>query len=396
MEKTILHIDVNNAFLSWTALELLKNGSKEDIRKTISVIGGDEKNRSGIVLAKSDKAKRVGIKTGETLYEARKKCLNVSVYAPTSKEYKEYSKELYNILSQYSDKIERFSIDECFLDITNSKMGRTIEVISKEIQDRVEKELGFTVNIGISDCKVLAKMASDFSKPNKMHTLYQNEITYKMWNLHISELFMVGKQTVPKLLNMQIKTIGDLANRDKQDMVKLFGKHGARMWEYANGIDYSNVEEKEAKNKSISKEITLPINISDINVLEEKVFELVENVAITLRKECLVANTVAIVIKTSNFVNISHQQKLITKTNTTKEIYDVAKNILKEMLEKKLDVRLIGVRLSDLEKEENIQEQLCFFDNVKNEKEEEIDRVMDSLKSKFGDKIIRRAKIISK
>jgi len=241
MKRQILHVDVNNAFLSWTAVEMLKNGNDKDIRKIPSVIGGDEKTRSGIVLAKSSKAKEFGIVTGETLYSARKKCPSLEIYPGNYKVYNQYSDKLYNLLLEYTDKIERYSIDECFLDLTHYLMGDKLINKAQEISERVKKELKFTVNIGVSNNKLLAKMASDFTKPDKIHTLYEEEIEKKMWNLSVSNLFMLGEKTVPKLYNMNIKTIGDLANSDKQILLKKFGKHGLLMWEYANGIDKSNV-----------------------------------------------------------------------------------------------------------------------------------------------------------
>lgn len=234
MERQILHVDVNNAFLSWTAVEKLKNGEEIDIRNIPSVIGGDEQKRSGIVLAKSMKAKECGVVTGETLYQARKKCPNLQVFSSEFKVYRKYSNLLYNLLLEYTDKIERYSIDECFLDMTNFLINSTLLEKAKEISKRVKEELGFTVNIGVAHNKLLAKMASDFEKPDKIHTLFENEIESKMWALPVKELFMLGRKTAPKLYNMRIKTIGDLAKADKTILIKLFGKHGNMMWEYAN------------------------------------------------------------------------------------------------------------------------------------------------------------------
>ena len=244
MERQILHVDVNNAFLSWTAVDMLKHGCNLDIREIPAVIGGDETKRSGIVLAKSPKAKMFGITTGETLYQARMKCPGIRVYPVNFKLYKENSNKLYQLLLQYTDKIERFSIDECFLDMTDYLIGDTLINKAYEINRRVKKELGFTVNVGVAHNKLLAKMASDFTKPDRVHTLYEEEISTKMWQLPVSELFMLGRKTIPKLYNMRIKTIGDLAKTDKQILIKKFGKHGLMMWEYANGIDNSEVHYK--------------------------------------------------------------------------------------------------------------------------------------------------------
>ena len=205
MDRKILHIDVNNAFLSWLAVYKLKCGETLDIRDIPAIIGGDEEARKGVVLAKSMKAKEFGIVTGEPIFRAKKKCPQVQVFQGNFDIYREYSNKLYKLLLEYTDKIERFSIDECFLDMTEYLMKDTLENKAKEIHKRVKQELGFTVNIGISNNKLLAKMASDFEKPDKIHTLYTSEIQTKMWNLPVSELFMLGKKTVPKLLNMQIE-----------------------------------------------------------------------------------------------------------------------------------------------------------------------------------------------
>ena len=205
MERQILHVDVNNAFLSWTAVEMLKEGSKIDIRQIPAIIGGDESKRSGIVLAKSPKAKEFGIKTAETIYQAKMKCPNIQIYPSNFTIYKKYSNQLYNLLLEYTDKIERFSIDECFLDMTHYLMNDTLLNKGKEINKRVKEELGFTVNVGVAHNKLLAKMASDFTKPDRVHTLFEDEIPTKMWTLPISELFMIGKKTVPKLYNMQLE-----------------------------------------------------------------------------------------------------------------------------------------------------------------------------------------------
>ena len=192
MERQILHVDVNNAFLSWSALYNLNNGYDVDIRNIASAIGGDEERRSGIILAKSMKAKACGVITGESIYQAKKKCPNLQIFPSNHKFYRECSENLYNLLLEYTDKIERFSIDECFLDMTEFLGRRELLNFATEINRRVKEELKFTVNVGVANNKLLAKMASDFSKPDKIHTLYKHEIQSKMWRLPVSELFMLG------------------------------------------------------------------------------------------------------------------------------------------------------------------------------------------------------------
>lgn len=389
MKKQILHVDVNNAFLSWKAVEMLKNGSEIDIREIPAIIGGDETKRSGIVLAKSMKAKECGIKTAETIYQARMKCPNVKIYSSDFKIYKKYSNELYNLLLQYTDKIERFSIDECFLDMTEYLMKDTLLNKAKEISRRVKEELGFTVNVGVAHNKLLAKMASDFIKPNKIHTLFEEEIPKKMWPLPVSELFMIGKRTVPKLYNMQIRTIGDLAKIDEKILTKKFGKHGTMMWEYANGIDNSEVQYKEEKPKCVGNSITLPENINEIEKLEEILLALAEQVGYRLRKYDLLANTVRVQLRTKNFEDTSHQSKLLVATSSTKEIYQKAKELLNQMFYKTMSIRLIGLSVDNLT--EKNATQISLFNENNFEKQDKIDKVVDELKNKYGYNTITRA-----
>ncbi len=341
MERQILHVDVNNAFLSWTAVERLKSGEKTDIRNIPSAICGDENKRSGIILAKSTLAKSMGVITGETIYQAMKKCPSLNLYSLNFKAYQKYSDALYNLLLEYTDIIERFSVDECFMDMTNYLMGSTLLSKASEISRRIKNELGFTVNIGVSNNKLLAKMASDFSKPDKIHTLYPNEIKAKMWSLEVSELFMIGKKTVPKLNKMGIYKIGDLACFDKEVLVRRFGKFGKVAWEYANGIDESEVMHIVEKSKSIGNSITLPIDISSSKKIENILLALVEQVSYRLRSEGMLAGTASVQLRTKDFKDFSHQAKLEFLTNNTNEIYAKSKAIFNEMYTEGIPIRLV-------------------------------------------------------
>ena len=382
MERKILHIDVNNAFLSWLAVYKLQSGETLDIRTIPAIIGGDEEARRGIVLAKSMKAKEFGIVTGEPIYQARIKCPQVKVFKGNFEIYRKYSNKLYTLLLNYTDKIERYSIDECFLDMTEYLMKDTLENKAKEISKRVKQELGFTVNIGISNNKLLAKMASDFEKPDKIHTLYQNEIQTKMWGLPVSELFMLGKKSVPKLQRMGIKTIGDLAKKERQTLIKNFGKHGNIMWEYANGIDNAEVNYKYEKPKSISNATTLPMDLCNIEKIERILFTLTEQVAYRLRQYNLVANTVNIQLRTKAFIDFSHQGRLDIATSNTKHIFTKARALLKEMYKEGTFIRLVGIKVDNLEDRE--QRQISMFEDKNKEKLDKIDSVLDNLKKKYG------------
>ena len=389
MEKQILHVDVNNAFLSWTAVYMLKNGYPLDIRTIPSIIGGDEEKRSGIVLAKSPIAKKLGIVTGEPIYFARKKCNKLEVFPSNFKIFNKYSNDLYNLLLEYTDKIERFSIDECFLDLTGYLQNRKLIDIAYEINKRVEKELKFTVNVGVSSNKLLAKMASDFEKPNKVHTLYEYEIEDKMWTLPVSELFMIGRKTVPKLYNLGIKTIGDLAKTNKEFLSKRFGKFGIMIWNYANGIDDSEVKNTKEDPKSIGNSVTLPKDIKSIDEIQKIIVALCEQVSFRLRKYNLIANTVNVQLRTKDFVDYSHQKQLKYATSSTKQILETAKEVLLEMY-KNEPIRLVGVRVDNLENKDEIQ--LSFFSHEEvEEKQDKLDTVLDNLKNKYGYNFITRA-----
>lgn len=389
MERQILHIDVNNAFLSWTAVEMLKENSNIDIRTIPAIIGGDETRRSGIVLAKSIKAKQFGIVTGETIYQAKRKCPRLQVFEGRYNKYKEYSDKLYNLLLEYTDKIERYSIDECFLDMTDYLMNQRIMDIAYQIKKRVKEELGFTVNIGVSNNKLLAKMASDFQKPDMVHTLYPNEISYKMWPLPVTELFMLGRKTAPKLQAMRIQTIGDLAKTEQIKLIKKFGKHGNLMWEYANGIDKSEVNYKTEKPKGIGNSTTLPIDISETEKIEKVLLVLTEHVAYRLRKYNMLANVVSVQIRTNEFKDYTHQGKLNNATCSTKIIYEKAKNLLEEMIKEKVKIRLVGMRVENLIEKEEMQ--LSFLNAENTEKLEKLDNVLDTINQKYGYNSVTRA-----
>ena len=388
-QRQILHIDVNNAFLSWTAIDRLSKGEKVDIREIEAVIGGDETKRSGIVLAKSMKAKEKGVRTGETLYQARLKCPNLQVFRGEYKNYKKHSEKLYNLLLQYTDKIERFSIDECFLDMTDYLGNNSLIDKAYEIKNRVRRELGFTVNVGVSHNKLLAKMASDFTKPDRVHTLFENEIEEKMWKLPVSELFMLGRKTLPKLYSMRIKTIGDLARQDKKLMIDKFGKHGLIMWEYSNGIDNSSVNYIKEKPKGIGNSVTLPHDLNKIDDIEKVLLTLAEQVAYRLRRYNMYANVVNVQLLKKDFKDFSHQKKLMNSTSNTKDIYNIAKELLYEMYKKGTAIRLVGLRVDKLIDKDEIQ--LSLFKREEDRKQEKLDEVVDKLKQKYGYNSITRA-----
>lgn len=381
-EKIILHVDVNNAFLSWTAVDLLKKGYKKDIRNIYAIVGGDENQRRGIVLAKSNPCKKNNVITGETIGSARKKCPYLEVYSPNFEIYKNYSNLMYKYLQTYTNKIERYSIDECFIDYTliQSKFGPPIEIAYK-IKEDIKKMYGFTVNVGIGNNKLCAKMASDFQKPDKVHTLFSNEIPTKMWPLAVEDLFMIGKKTSQKLKEQNINTIYALAHTSEEYLIKKFGKFGILMWQYANGIDNSEVEYIKRNPKSISVSTVLPYNYGDINSINNIIYKLSEEVTLKLKNKNMYALSVSIWIKYPNFTKTSKQIKIDNYVNSTKEIYNYAKELfIKTWNEEK--IRAICVGVSNLSYDKNIQ--LSIFLPNKEEKEEKLKNAINKINKKYG------------
>ena len=382
MDRKIMHIDVNNAFLSWSAVYRLEKGEKVDIREIPSIIGGDENRRAGIVLAKSNIAKQFGIVTGEPIYQARKKCPSIKVFLGNYNLYREYSNKLYKLLLEYTDKIERYSIDECFLDMTEYLMNDTILNKAKEIQNRVNTELGFTVNIGLSTNKLLAKMASDFEKPNKVHTLYEYEFKDKVWSLDISELFMAGKSSCKKLRELNINTIKDLACADYNMIVRNLKGIGKMLYEYANGIDDSKVENLYEERKGIGYSRTLIDDSDNIDEIYSYLYNFAKDISYSLRKKEVYASTLMVTIRNYEFKTVNHQKKYTNSFCLTNDIYEKAKELFNEFWDKE-PVRLIGLRATDFTSTNSVQ--LSMFDkNNDSYKEEQLQKLVDNINSKLG------------
>jgi DNA polymerase-4 len=391
MERIIFHIDVNNAFLSWSAVYLLNNGSKIDIRKIPSIIGGDESKRHGIVLAKSPVAKKMGIVTAETLYSARKKCPNLAIYEPNFTWYYKESNLLYDYLCQYTPTIERFSIDECFLDMTGTNLlYKDYLSLAYNIKDDIKEKFGFTVNIGIANNMLCAKMASDFEKPDKVHTLFMNEIKEKMWPLPINDLFMVGKATTAELLKLNIKTIGALANTNMTILKRYFKNQALFLHNYANGIDTAKVTPRSSKSESISTTQTLPYDYTDAAKLKEILFLQAEEIGRSLRLQKQYAETLAIIYKNNLFENYTRQAKFAKVTNTTKNIYDLAVTLL-DSTWKGDPIRLIGLRVSNFKNSRDSQ--ISIFDKVENKDDDTFQELLDTINNKFGNNSVMPASI---
>jgi len=393
MKKQILHVDVNNAFLSWSAVERLKQGETVDIRTIPAIIGGDEQQRKGVVLAKSNIAKQFGIQTGEPIFFARKKCPNLQVFQGNFRTYYQYSDALYRLLLEYTDKIERFSIDECFLDMTEYiPKGRNIQEIAYEINRRVKEEFGFTVNIGMAENKLLAKMASDFTKPDRVHTLFPDEIQTKLWPLPIEDLFYVGKSTSQKLRFLGIKTIGELAKSDPEIIKSHFKKHGEVIWNYANGIDTDILKDRPEPNKGYGNSITTHFDITDSDTALKIILSLCETVGARIRADNVYISVVSVTLVDFEFHHTSKQMTLPSSTNVTEKIFEAASALFGQAWNK-TPLRLLGVSTSHASTER--YEQYNLFDMEKYEKLSKLNTAIDSIRSRYGEDSVKRACFIN-
>lgn len=389
MERIILHIDVNNAFLSWTAVDMLNKGSDIDIRTIPSVICGSKENRTGIVLAKSMPAKRLGIVSAEVLYLAFRKCPNLKTYPPDYELYKRMSDNLFDFLRSFTPDIEIASIDECYMDYGKVKnlYGDEVEFAYK-LKNDIRDKFGFTVNIGIANNKLCAKMASDFEKPDRVHTLYMNEVESKMWPLPVSSLFGVGKQTSEKLMKIGIKTIKDLAFCDGNKLSFYFKNTYKDLIDKARGIDDSLVSTFDVV-KGISNEVTLKEDVSN----KEDLFPYLEflslKVSKRIKEEGKYAYVICLILKDNYFRRFNHQKKLKNPVNSSKDIYEVSKQLLNEVWNGN-DIRLIGIRLDGLTDICNFQ--ISLFDKNDGKNDKKIDDLLDSINKKYGKSVISKGK----
>ena len=399
MERIIFHIDVNSAFLSWEAVYRIRElGKTEDLRQIASVVGGSEESRHGIVLAKSELAKKYGVVTGEPLVDARRKCPELVTVAPNFPIYVKYSNAMMKILEDYSPDIEQYSIDESFVDMTGMQnlFGPPIEVAHK-IKDRIYKELGFTVNIGISTNKLLAKMASDFKKPNLVHTLFPAEVSAKMWPLPVSDLFFVGRQTTKRLHSLGIFTIGDLAKTNKNIIHDNLKRHGDVIWEFANGIgdsmeDVAN-KGRTPVNKGYSNETTLAFDVTDAALAKEILLSLTETVATRIRANKSYISVISVYFVDNEFRHTSKQMTLDSSTNVTNEIYQHVCTLFDQLWNGN-PIRLLGVQTSKATSESNRQYSL--FEKCDVEKLSKLDAAIDKIRHKYGDDSVKRASFYNK
>lgn len=383
-KRIIFHIDANSAYLSWEAVYRLQHGAEVDLREIPSIVGGDQEKRHGIVLAKSIPAKKFNIITGESVHSALQKCPNLVMVPPNYERYIKASDAMVNILNEYSPNVQRYSIDECFLDYSNGNMH--FLDAAYEIKDRIKNELGFTVNIGIAPNKLLAKVASDFKKPDMVHTLFAHEIKNKMWPLPVENLFMVGSRTKAKLNSRGIFTIGELATLDRDYIYSWLKKPGILIWNYANGIENSPVRKGALPVKSVGNSTTMPFDVDNRREAHMVLLAISEMIGMRVRDLEQNASVISVSLKNSHFYSYSHQRKLDIPTSSTNQIYRVARKLFDEMWTGE-PLRNLSISLSDLSSNDFFQ--LSLLEKY-NKKEEMLDKTIDSIRYKFGyDSVIR-------
>ena len=380
---------MNSAFLSWEAARRVQAG-ESDIRLIPSAIGGDREKRTGVILAKSIPAKKFGVKTGEPVGMALQKCPSLYLARPDFHLYERCSAAFVDICRRYAPVVEQFSIDECFLDMSGTGSIYPDPIaIAHEIKDTIKNELGFTVNIGVGSNKLLAKMASDFEKPDKVHTLFVDEVEKKLWHLPVRELFGVGANTAQKLERACIYTIGDLAKLDLRILESMVGnKFAIQLHNSANGIDNSPVLEEPEKAKGYSNSTTLENDVKSFEDGVKVLMALVDTTAARMRADGAKTYCVGVSVRDNNFKDRSHQRKLDVATDITLDIFELCKSLFSELWDRKTPLRLIGVSLTNVTYEDEAQ--MSFFDNEKKEKARAIDRTVDSIRSKFGSGTIVR------
>jgi len=394
-ERVIFHVDANSAFLSWTAAYRVKVlGEKEDLREIPSVIAGDKASRHSIILAKSTPAKKYGIQTGEPLFQALEKCPDLKIVPPDYELYVQASRSFVEMLRQFSPSVEQYSIDEAWVDMSGTeRLWGSPRLAAEQMRRRIYEELGFTVNVGISSNKLLAKMAGDFEKPNKVHTLFPEEVETKFWPLPVRDLFLVGTATERKLKMLGIYTIGDLARADVRVLKKRLGKHGETIWHFANGRNADAVTPEPAENKGYGNSTTTAHDVISVAEAQQVFLSLCETVAARMRRDNKCGSCVAIHLRTNAFKHFSHQSVLNGATNITTEIFEAACRLFNEAWDGITPLRQLGVQVTRLSNEP--YQQFDFFSGLSPrqlEKKMILDETVDALRDKYGEDILRRGK----
>ena len=396
-DRYIFHIDANSAFLSWSATYRTNIlGEQPDLRTIPSIVGGDQEKRHGIVLAKSIPAKNYRIKTGEAIVTALQKCPSLTVVPPDYGLYVKSSRALIDKLKHYSDQVIQYSIDEAWVvfDGFEGLYGKGQMVnFAHDLKNEIKEELGFTVNIGISNNFLLSKMAGDFSKPDKVHTLFPNEIKEKLWPLPVTDLFFVGRATAKKLFSLGIKTIGELANADEQVIKAHLKLPGQIIQGYARGEDLQPYMFTHEANKGYGNSLTAPQDIVTTEYAKHLLLSLCETVGARLRADRVKIRVLSVHITTFEFVHTSKQEQLLTPTDVTEELYRNACRVFDQLWDKKTPIRQIGVHTGKIQTDAGRQYNL--FDRDRFDRLAVLNRTVDDIRSRFGEDSVMRASFLN-
>lgn len=392
MDRIILHCDMDSFYAS---VELLDYPELKD--KPVAVCG-NPKNRHGIILAKNTPAKKFKIKTAETVWQARKKCPDLILLPPHHDKYKEYSHKINEIYQRYTNMVEPFSVDESWLDVTASQnLFGSGKEIADQIRNAIRNELGLTVSIGVSYNKIFAKMGSDYNKPDGTTVITRDNYKELLWSMDVREMFFVGKATADKLNRAGIYTIGELAQSNRNFLTTLLGKHGGMLYDYTNGLEDSPVRlfsEKE-KIKSVGNGTTFRRNLTSLDDIKTAVTALSDTVSSRLRKYQMKCYGVKVDIKDPDFKVISRQKQLEVPTNLEEDIFKTSMEIITSSWNSKKPIRLLTITAINLcDEDESVQLSL-FGNNLETkEKSEKVERTMDDIRAKFGDKSITFGRIL--
>ena len=391
MRRVIFHIDVNSAFLSWSAVKLLQEG-QPDIRLVPSVVSGDPSDRRSIITAASIPAKKLGIKTAQPVSMALRTCPSLVIVRGDWDWYKHCSHGFIEICRSYSPDLQQFSIDECFIDMTFRLAGRDPVEVATQLKEQIKQSLGFTVNVGVGSNKLLAKMASDFRKPDLVHTLWPEEIPTKMWPLPVRDLFFIGRATERHLLSMGIHTIGEIAKTPETVLRGALKQHGSTVYRFANGIDNEPVIDTPPPNKGYGNSTTISHDVTDAVEAKQVLLHLCDTVGTRLRRDGVRAGVVTVSVRTYDLRWYSHQTVLSTPTNLTTELHSHACRLFDACWDH-TPIRSLGVHTARVSGD-TASRQLSFLDTTNYEKLDRMDRVVDAIRQRFGKRSVMRASLL--
>lgn len=391
MERTILHCDLNNFFASVECLKF------PELKGYPVAVSGNVENRHGIILAKNEIAKKFGVKTAEVVWEAQRKCPELVLLPPHMDEYIYYSHKVREIYKEYTDLVEPFGIDECWLDVTGSRLlFGDGEEIANTIRKRIKNELNLTISVGVSFNKIYAKLGSDIKKPDAVTVISRENYKQKVYPLNANEMIGIGKKTYNQLCKYGIKTIGDLAGASPNLMTRLFGKVGPELIRNAAGEEDSPVKHQDYSDeaKSIGNSHTCSHDLTTAEEVWKRMYTLSENVGDSLREQRLLACGVQVTVKNNALVTKEFQAPLPVPTRNPRIIADFSQNLFLKNYNFQYPVRLLGVRTYNLISDKESMQCSLLFDDKENEKQEHLEEQIFELRKKYGKELISRGSLL--